>query len=302
MHKTTLLFVTIALILGNAQSTRAHGSHGPSVAQTPRITSIATKKVRPRIIAQGVSSRMQLRSAAARNYRLRKQRERQHAVSPSPRIPVMQPAIAASDATPNHKFIADEAVKQIPKKCQGTLKHFHVRYDNPNHRGLGGKSTMILTGHAPDPEYRALFFHEYGHVLDLGCLVGSIRSGETRFLDGNEMMYQDDPSVSFYQISWSDAKTMKPGQTRQDFVSGYAMSDVYEDFAESFTYYALHRETFRQRAAQNSTLATKYRWFQTYLPEFDAVGKYGHKWDGTVPWDTTRLEYEWAPVVKVRQG
>ena len=38
----------------------------------------------------------------------------------------------------------------------------------------------------------------------------------------------------FYQLSWIDINIMKAGLNTKDFVSGYAMTNKYEDFAESF--------------------------------------------------------------------
>jgi hypothetical protein len=43
------------------------------------------------------------------------------------------------------------------------------------------------------------------------------------------------------------------------------MTNKYEDFAESFTYYVLHNKAFLKKAETNSHLAEKYRFFSKYV-------------------------------------
>jgi len=50
-----------------------------------------------------------------------------------------------------------------------------------------------------------------------------------------------------------------------DFVSGYALSNKYEDFAESFSFYVFHNDIFRDRALKNVSLQKKYDFFKTYV-------------------------------------
>lgn len=207
--------------------------------------------------------------------------------------PKIHPAIDQDDIKERHQQIANEAIQLMPSECYNVLRNFYVRYDNPSQRGLGGKTTIILSGNVPDDEFRALFIHEFGHLLDLGCLQGNPKSGATNFKDGNEIMYADDPSVAFYRISWVTSNVQRQGASEADFVSGYASWDMFEDFAESFAYYMLHRSDFAARAQDNAALAAKYTWFQTYLPQLPAVAIGAYDADGDVPWDTTKLPYSW---------
>lgn len=217
------------------------------------------------------------------------------AVSPSPRVATLSPVIDQADIQLKHRLMADQGLRLMPERCQSVLKKFYVRYDNPEHRGLSGKSTMILAGHLPDDEFRALFFHEFGHVFDLGCLVGTTAGGGTSYKDRSEQIWGNDQSISFYNISWLAAETPRRGSQPEDFVSGYASWDMFEDFAESFVYYMLHREVFAQRAQENSAIAQKYRWFQQHLPGMPVVARSESKWNGIVPWDITKLAYKWVP-------
>lgn len=74
-----------------------------------------------------------------------------------------------------------------------------------------------------------------------------------------------DPSDSFYAISWDSYKVKKKGAKLADFVSGYALSNKYEDFAESFSYYVFHNAEFKKRAKDNGMLAKKYEFFAKKL-------------------------------------
>ena len=199
------------------------------------------------------------------------------------------------DIEERHKAIADEVLRLLPDRCVRKLENFYVRYDKPERRGLAGKNTIILDGTLPDDEFRSVLIHEaLGHVFDLGCLEGSALAGNSIFKDGNEPIFRDDVSLSFYRISWVDSTHVRPEVKPEDFVSGYAISDPFEDLAESVTYYVLHNDAFVQRARTNASLATKLKWLQTFLPvQPDLIAAAGDAWTGTVPWDTTKLAYTW---------
>ena len=211
------------------------------------------------------------------------------------------------DILEEHKRIADEVLRLLPERCQSTLTNFFVRYDSPENRGLAGKNTVVISGNLPNEEFRALLIHELGHVFDLShdtdCLHGTARSGITPFRDGQDVTYRDDPSYAFYQISWMNEKTKKMGSSDDDFVTGYAAWDVYEDFAESFVYFLLQNEEFWERATQNAQIAQKYAWFQTYLfPKNPSLAAGRHEWNGRPPWDATKLAYEWHPTLAIAQN
>jgi len=214
------------------------------------------------------------------------------------------PVVDQPDIEEHHKIIADEVLRLLPAGCTSQLKNFYVRYDKPERRGLAGKSTIILDGTLPDEEFRAVLIHEaLGHVFDLGCLTGSPLAGSSIFKDGNEPIFRDDPSLSFYRISWYDSQTQRDDAKPDDFVSGYAASDPFEDLAESTIYYILQNEAFTQRAMTNATLAEKLKWLQAFLPvNPTSVATPGEGWDGSVPWDATKLAYSWKnPAIVARQ-
>lgn len=243
---------------------------------------------------------------------LSKQRSWQPVPSPVPvaRKATEQPkrtflaVVDQPDIQERHKIIADEVLRLLPERCTNQLRNFYVRYDKPERRGLAGKDTIILDGTLPDEEFRAVLIHEaLGHVFDLGCLAGSPLAGSSIFKDGNEPIFRDDPSLSFYRISWVDSIHQRTEVKAEDFVSGYAASDPFEDLAESAIYYVLHNGEFTQRAMTDASLATKLKWLQTFLPVSPvASGTMAAAWDGTVPWDATKLAYTWKkPAIVARQ-
>lgn len=241
---------------------------------------------------------------ASRTRRAGKSVSRKTAVAPSPRIKTFLPVVDHPDIQKNHKAIADEILRMVPAECRKNLKNFYVRYDHPPQRGLAGKSSIVLSGNVPDGEFRALLIHElFGHVVDLGCMTGTFASGPSGFRDGAEVIYVDDPSVSFYRISWVSERVRKADSDLQDFVTGYSTADVFEDFAESVAFYVLQKETFRARAEKHPILAAKYQWIEKNLfPRGITVAEGSYVWDDSVPWDATKLPYAWKGKTTVAQG
>jgi hypothetical protein len=203
-------------------------------------------------------------------------------------------AVDEAVMTDRHRQLAKTVLGMLPRDCQEKLFSFSVLYDNPKHRGLAGKGVIILAGNVPDNEFIGLLLHEgLGHFADLTCFNGNAVSGNSPFIDAGEVMFNDDPSVAFYSLSWSTEKTRTPDSRVQDFVSGYALSDTYEDFAESVAYYFLQEEAFAERARTNPVLAGKLAWLRAHYPK-NGIAITGSAWDGKIPWDATKVAYDWS--------
>jgi len=99
-------------------------------------------------------------------------------------------------------------------------------------------------------EFLSVSIHEFAHFLDL------------YFLEKN---VTNDISDYFYSISWDSTTVIKSWQNQEDFVSWYSMTNKYEDFAESFTYYVLHNSDFKEKTLDSSRLKEKYDFFEKYL-------------------------------------
>lgn len=99
-------------------------------------------------------------------------------------------------------------------------------------------------------EYLSVAVHELAHFIDIYFL---------------EKKVLQDISDEFYDISWRETKIIKPWQDQSDFVSWYAMTNKYEDFAESFTYYVLHNDDFLRKTLSSDALSEKYDFFDKII-------------------------------------
>lgn len=74
-----------------------------------------------------------------------------------------------------------------------------------------------------------------------------------------------------------------------DFVTGYAATNQYEDFAESFIVYMFHNEQFAALGLKNEILRKKYLFFRDYVfpdgsfegTDFTVGEIPGYSWDST---------------------
>lgn len=219
-------------------------------------------------------------------------------VAPNPRVPSFHPALQFPDIRQEDRVLAQELINLLPADCRNRLKNFYVRYDKGmKSRGYANEDTVIILGTTPLSERRGVETHEMlGHFFDLGCLRGTAIAGASEFRDGNKPVWNNDPSLKFYRISWLNERVMKPGMLSKDFASGYAKSDAYEDVAESIAFYVLHRDAFEERAKKSKVMAEKLAWMKEYvMPGVDtrtlALSQY--KGEGPVPWDVTKLSYVW---------
>lgn len=205
------------------------------------------------------------------------------------------PVVVQEDIKARHQILADGTLRALPSFCRDHLENFYVNYDKKAaNRGLGGESTIIVIGTVPDSEFRALVIHECGHVTDLGGLRGTPNASASIFHDGSTPIYQNDPSVAFYQISWLTTEILQPNSKDTDFVSGYAASDPFEDFAESFAFYALQKKEFARLAQKNPVLKAKFDFMENVVFEGKTEIAQGKFVKGKrVPWDVTKLPYVW---------
>jgi len=186
-------------------------------------------------------------------------------------------------------------LSSLPKEATAQLDNLTLDFSDTARRGLGGGSTIILRcQNVTDEELVAVLVHEMGHITDTGVMVGTESAGTSGFMDGNNPVYSDDPSVGFYSLSFSSETAKRPAATDLDFVSGYAKTDPFEDFAETYTYYLLHGKEFRQLAKVNQTLAKKYNFLKNTV--FRGV-EYDNGSEGEVKilarqYDVTVLPYD----------
>lgn len=192
-------------------------------------------------------------------------------------------------------------LKNLPKNHVSKLKSLEVRNESHVSRGMANSKKIILnTGTIEtEKELVAILVHEIGHIADLGSLVGD-KGKRTRFYDGKVPILEDDPSYKYYRISWKDSKTRKEDSQIQDFVTGYAMSNVFEDFAEHYLFYRLHGEKFRKLAEHSEVLQAKYDFFKTYVfrrKEYQLEKESKSIVAGSI-WDATLVDYDMREKMK----
>lgn len=129
-----------------------------------------------------------------------------------------------------------------------------VDYGRTEPRGTYSDATISVAAIDDASEMVKVLVHEMGHRIDVGTFVpGS---------DGKDL------SDDFYALSWTDVSVKRRGAKSADFVSGYAQTNRYEDFAESFVFYIFHNRDFAQRALHSKILKAKYHFFQeSVFPE-----------------------------------
>lgn len=136
------------------------------------------------------------------------------------------------------------------------------------------RSITLSSSILRDGEFLKLLVHELWHYVDIYTLAG-----------------YSDPSNIFYRISWQNKTTKKSGETLSNFVSGYASTNKYEDFAESFVFYIFHNRDFADRAMKNDSLRRKYLFFSQYVFTKGEFVDTDYR-IGKIPnylWDTTKV-------------
>ena len=116
---------------------------------------------------------------------------------------------------------------------------------------MQGRTITLSASVRSEGEFLKLLVHELGHYVDIYSLLGAAPDR--------------DISDQFYAISWIDRTTKRSSESLMSFVSGYAASNKYEDFAESFTFYIFHNKEFAERAMKNESLRQKYIYFSQYV-------------------------------------
>lgn len=78
--------------------------------------------------------------------------------------------------------------------------------------------------------------------------------------------------MKFYSISWLDENTRKKDSSYRDFVSGYAMRDIFEEFAEFANAWINHHDLLVEMTKTNNKLKKKYELFEELFGDwyFDA--------------------------------
>jgi len=149
------------------------------------------------------------------------------------------------------------------------FKYLEIHDDKSKRRGLSNGNTIYLRCLANKDEYLDVLIHELGHSVDLLFLKPGDHNEKSLYLDYGKTVYISDKSVNFYNISWIDSENKKSDTINKDFVSKYAMTDPFEDFAETFVFYVRYGEIFRYliEIPENRALRLKYNYMKNDIFE-----------------------------------
>lgn len=140
--------------------------------------------------------------------------------------------------------------KKIISRIQDMWILLYKNRGNTRGRMKGGDIHIYNPESMTDSEFLWVLIHEFWHYYDIHSL---------------EWNAFGDISQNFYDISWKSVTTTKPDMTRKDFVSGYSMTNQYEDFAETYLYFILHNEDFAFKSISNTILQKKYDFMRSYI-------------------------------------
>ncbi len=187
-------------------------------------------------------------------------------------------------------------ISSLPREHTRILDDLEVKNNDHVSRGMANSHKMILNIGTIESqeELAAIFLHEMGHIVDLGYFKGTQKAGVSRFYDGKKPIYKDDQSLTFYKLSWENSLRRKKGSLRSDFVSGYSLSNPFEDFAEHYIFYRLHGEKFRELSKKSKILQKKYNFlkFNVFNMEEFQTRKVISKVNSEEIWDTTLIAYK----------
>jgi len=168
----------------------------------------------------------------------------------------------------NHHYLAELflTISYLPKEHSDFLKTVKINNNLHGYNGYGGYGEIeIKVGYLLDNiKFKQVFLHEMGHIVDTG-LTGTKDSGYSSYTDDNLKLYNNDLSLGFFNISWENENIIKNNLSRINFVSDYAMTNAFEDFAESYSLYVGNGNTFRCLAKNNLIIQNKYNYFKNYI-------------------------------------
>ena len=163
---------------------------------------------------------------------------------------------------------------------------------NPNNRRGSATDRYIKMNTALidfPTEFWQVLTHESGHMVDFSIIQGTSPRKDDIYTEfGRPRRSVDDPSIDFYAISWLDESTRKSSATYRNFVSGYGMRGMYEDFAEAHNLRLNHNDYFKKLASTNTDIQRKYTFFKN-LYENQTYLNIGNNYPSTNErvWDTT---------------
>lgn len=155
----------------------------------------------------------------------------------------------------NNNF--SKTIKEITLKSNGSGRRW---YATKNHIEI---NTDLIDSYT---EFIEILTHEIWHVVDLGMIEGKNYKKDTKYTEfGKAHFAIDDPSLTYYKISFKNETSRRPRANKEEFCSRYGMTDPFEDFAECFNLYINHHNLFKYMANDNIQLQKKYDFINNIL-------------------------------------
>lgn len=165
----------------------------------------------------------------------------------------------------------------LPFSWSWLILHLDIHQVEPRGQ-FRGREIRLSANIADNGEFVKLLTHELAHFIDI-------------YIFRPTQLEETDISRDFYKISWQSAKLKHSSASLKDFVSGYAATNQYEDFAESFVWYIFHNDDFFERAMKNENLRQKYLFFaDNVFSKWQFQGTdFSVKKAENYLWDTTKI-------------
>lgn len=201
----------------------------------------------------------------------------------------------------NYQWLLIYLIQQLDRtlttqwSLKETISSIHLSPHHPDRRWSAWHTHARFNTSKIDSwnEFFQVSVHEMMHIIDLWMIQWRSVFKDTNFTEFWKITWStNDPSIDFYKISRVDENTRKQYQWPEHFVSGYALKNVYEDVAETFSMYLLYHDLFAKKAKTNDILMQKYQYaskvfwwkylqsWNMYLNSYNTTHTY---------WDITRL-------------
>jgi len=155
-------------------------------------------------------------------------------------------------------------ISYLPIEHVKLLRNVKIHYNSSGVNGYGGNGDIIIRGGylIDTNKFIKVFTHEMGHVVDTG-MIGDYSAGVSNFVDMSTTLYNNDPNIGFFNISWNNDAQKKSNMNLSDFVSKYAYdNNSFEDFAESYVTYVMNGNRFRCMSYNSSVIEAKYQYMK----------------------------------------
>lgn len=144
-------------------------------------------------------------------------------------------AVTYAGDVPQDRQEALTAILDSLPDCRDRIHNISFRFDRPELAGhMDLRGDVWLASDLSEEDMGHTLRHECGHIQDMLVLTGNPRSGLSPFSYKRNVVFKDDSSVGFYSISWESTHAPK---SDKGFVSPYAMTDCFEDFAETYRFF-----------------------------------------------------------------